>query len=133
MAPTNQIVAISSGECGDPNAEVATETWNISDPNATAPNGTNATYDFGVPTVGVAGSYFRLCWGHDPMSIGDFKFEIDGSAELAGRYVDDLECTLGIRCLMPVEGYRLAPTKQIVAISSGKCGDPNAVIANETW
>ena len=129
LTPTNKIVAISSGRCGDANATVANETWDIESAYRTDVNGSNASYDFGLPVLGVAGSYFRLCWAHNATNISDFKFEIDGSAELAGPYVDDLECTLGLQCLMDIEGYRLAPTNKLVAISSGRCGDANATVA----
>ena len=50
-------------------------------------NGTNATYDFGTPTAGFAGSFYRLCWSHDSSSLTDFNVQLDGDAEF---YVQDL-------------------------------------------
>ena len=32
-----------------------------------------------------------------------------------------------------MEGYRMELTNAIVAISSGRCGDADAVVAHETW
>ena len=66
--------------------------------------------------------YYRLCWGHDPANLSDFKFELDGLAELVGPFLGDLECTLGLPCVLHINGYGLAPTNKIVAISSGMCG-----------
>ena len=84
MEPTNAIVAISSGDCGDADAVVANETWGIEYANRTHGNGSNASYALGTPLVGVAGAFYRLCWGHDPAVLADFNVEIDASAELAG-------------------------------------------------
>ena len=61
---------------------VANETWDIVSPYATHPNGTNVSYEFGTPTVGLAGMFYRLCWAHDPSDLGDFKVEVDGDADL---------------------------------------------------
>ena len=129
---SNQIVALSSGTCGSPNASVVTATWDKVNPNSTV-NGSGSTYDLGTPSEGVAGSYFRLCWAHNPSMIADFKYEIDGDFELAGPFVGELNCTLGISCAMPVTGYRLAASNKIVAISSGACGDAAAVVVTDTW
>ena len=65
MLMTNGIVAISSGQCGDADAVVANQTWGIQKPNDTRDSGANASYDLGVPRVGLAGSFYRLCWAHD--------------------------------------------------------------------
>ena len=84
MEPTNAIVAISSGDCGDADAVVANETWGKEYANRTHVNGSNASYALGTPRVGVAGAFYRLCWGHEPAMLADFNVEIDASAELAG-------------------------------------------------
>ena len=60
------------------------------------------------------------------------RYEIDAVAELVGPHADNYNCILGLPCLLEIGGYRLASTNQIVAISSGLCGDPDAVVANET-
>ena len=58
---------------------------------------------------------------------------MDSSAELRGPRVQDLDCTLGRPCGVFLAGYGLAETNALVAISSGRCGDADAVLANETW
>merc|ERR1719353_1917718 len=66
------------------------------------------------------------------MSIEDYNVEVDPDGELAGPYVRELECTLGLECSLTVEGYRLDAKNQLVVVN-GSCGDALAVVANETW
>merc|ERR1719506_2679780 len=98
--------------------------------------GPGEMYDMGTPLVGVPGSYFKLCWGHAPTTgaLEMYNIEIDANGDLAGPDVGDLlECTLGIQCEVDLTGYGLALTNGIVALSSGSCGDADAVVATNTW
>jgi hypothetical protein len=127
----NRIVLVN-GTCGDPQAVVANETWTTANATSLAGDALGANYTFGTPTVGLVGSFYRLCWGHEPVSVEDYNVEVDSDAELAGPYVRDLQCTFGLECLVILEGYRLNSGNQMVVVN-GSCGDPQAVVANETW
>jgi hypothetical protein len=131
---TNKLVAISQGRCGDATATFANETWGIANAtNVSRDVVGNSTYDFGIPLVGLAGSFYRLCWGHDPQSIEDFIVELEPDVELVGPFGREFECTLGVACSVFVEGYRLAPSNGLVLVWNSSCGDANAIVANDTW
>ena len=85
-----------------------------------------------VRVVGLAGAFYRLCWAHEPASLADFAVEVDSSVDLAGPFVRTVECTLGLECLVMLEGYLLSSTNRMVLVN-GSCGDPDAQVANETW
>ena len=51
---------------GDPDAEVANETWDIESAYRTDMNGSNASYDFGLPVLGLA--------GHDRLPVRSLFF-----------------------------------------------------------
>jgi hypothetical protein len=125
-------MVVVNGTCGDPQAVLLNETWTTANATSLGIDGLSANYTFGTPTVGVAGSFYRLCWGHEPVSIEDYNVEVDPGAELAGPFVRNLECTLGLECLVTLEGYRLSAGNQMVLVN-GTCGDPQAVVANRTW
>jgi hypothetical protein len=135
MADTNQLVVLTNSSCGAADAAVSNETWS----NVTANcigfvcETSNSSYDFGTPLVGTPGSFYRLCWSYNPTSLGDYKFEVDGSAELAGPFTRDFECTLGVACSVVISGYKLAATDAVVALSSGTCGNASAAYNNDTW
>ena len=84
------------------------------------------------PTVGLAGSFYRLCWGHEPVSIEDYNVEVDASAELVGPFLTQILCTLGLECMLMLEGYRLSEGNRMILVN-GSCGDAGATVANETW
>jgi hypothetical protein len=136
IANTSAVVVLESGECGDVGATIATHEG-FTDATANSTFGSNATYKFGRPDSGLAGSSYKLCWGHEPNAVADYSIEIDGDAELIGPFTRTFDCTLGLACSVLLEGYRLAATNQLVAITSGACGDadmPGALAyANETW
>ena len=132
MELTNAIVAISSGRCGDADAVVANETWTTANATRLSGDGLSANYTFGTPTIGAPGGFYRLCWGYEPVSVQDYNVEVDPEAELAGPYARDIECTLGLECLLLLEGYRLSTGNRMVLVN-GTCGDPQAVVANRTW
>ena len=44
-----------------------------------------------------------------------------------GPVIRDFMCTMGLRCDLTLNGYELAPTSSIVVLSSGACGDADAV------
>ena len=128
MDDTNQLVVIN-GSCGDASAQVADETWNVANVSVgMLPS--LANYSFGTPVSGIAGSFYRLCWGHDPRgNIGEFRVELDTDAELIGPFTRNLNCTLGISCAVVVSGYRLAATNAIAVIENTTCGSADAVLA----
>ena len=86
----------------------------------------------GTPTVGVAGSFYRLCWGHDPVNLLDYNVEVDAGAELSGPLVGDyLYCALGNLCEAYLDGYGFAMSNSIIVIERpGSCGDSSATIAS---
>ena len=134
---TNRIIVITSGNCGDSEPVVASQTWGSAFGHAmseTIDGIASATYSLGTPVVGVPGDTYKLCWAHDPSVLSDFNVMIDSDAELIGPNVGDLlECTLGQQCAVSISGYNLADSNAIVAISSGACGDADAVVATNTW
>ena len=70
------MVVVSDGACGDANATVANETWGINKAaNVSVTMSTKSSYSFGTPVVGVAGSSYRLCWGHDPSNMSEFNVQ----------------------------------------------------------
>ena len=62
-----------------------------------------------------------------------FLAEVDGDAELIGASPIDVDCTLGVPCNVVLSGYELAFANGLVILSSGECGDADAVVATETW
>merc|ERR1719183_2233480 len=125
-------MVVVNGTCGDQQAAVASETWTTKNATSLANDTLSANYTFGTPTVGLVGSFYRLCWGHEPLSIEGYNVEVDGSAELAGPFVRALNCTLGLECHVTLDGYRLNARNRMVIVN-GTCGDQLAVVANETW
>ena len=81
LTEENKIVPISSGRCGEEGAVVANAAWrskcNYTEPNQTGVDGAHATYIFGTPSAGSAGSFYKLCWGHAPQSFAEFDVEVD--------------------------------------------------------
>ena len=115
LSAGNRMVVVN-GTCGDPQAVVANRTWTMANATSLATEGLSANYTFGTPTVGVAGSFYRLCWGHEPISTGDYNVEVDAIAELAGPFIRDLECTLGLECLLSLDGYGLSAGNRMVLV-----------------
>ena len=77
LSATNKMAVVSDGACGDANATVANETWGIANAtNVSANDSMNSSYSFGTPVVGVAGSFYILCWGYDPVTMSDFNVEV---------------------------------------------------------
>ena len=86
----------------------------------------------GTPVLGVAGSFYQLCWAHEYSSdLGDFKVQIDDAAELRGPYVANYSCIMGLSCTLIITGFGMEPTNEIVAVN-GSCGNSTEV-ANLTW
>jgi hypothetical protein len=87
----------------------------------------NSSYSFGTPVVGVAGSFYILCWGYDPVTMSDFNVEVNGAAVLAGPWTSDHRCTLGVECVLDLSGYRINSSNRLI-VTAGYCGDANATI-----
>jgi hypothetical protein len=145
---TNQIVILGSGSCGGTGAEVAAWAGGlvlVGEESQSAGHGygygtgmgtylTQETYALGVPTSGVPGSQYILCWGHDPAGGLDLlNVQLDGDAELSGPDVADFACTLGEPCHFVVTGHDLHTTNRIIVLSTGNCGDSAPAVASTTW
>jgi hypothetical protein len=101
-------------------------------------------YDFGLPIVlsgayvsegkttfqSSAGDYFKLCWGHDPDSLQQYRFQVDVDATLAGPKVGNVECTLGVHCTVEIETVGMYSSNAVVVLEEGECGDADATLAN---
>jgi hypothetical protein len=90
---------------------------------------TDSFYDFGKPIVGVAGSFYRVCWGHDPKSIAEYRFQVDYDFTLVGPNVDNVECTLGVPCNIEVEQVGWYWSTGVVVLLNGSCGDADPEVA----
>ena len=66
------------------------------------------SYVFGTPLRGAVGSSYALCWGHDPRRPADFPIVVDASGALVGPERADARCTLGLACVVELDGYDLA-------------------------
>ena len=85
LAATNKVLVLDYGECGDENVTLTNWTGTLN-PQQESGNPTSSSpahalrpnfsgfYDFGKPIVGVPGIFYRLCWGHDPQSLSEFRF-----------------------------------------------------------
>jgi hypothetical protein len=122
------MVLLSQGACGDANAIVANETWGIANAtNASPIDSMNSSYNFGTPVAGLAGGFYVLCWGYDPVNMSDFNVEVDGAAVLAGPWIGDHRCTLGVECVSELSGYRMNSSNRFI-VTAGYCGDANATM-----
>jgi hypothetical protein len=127
LADTNKLAATSGG-CGA-GATVDADTWDVIAPTTVASDGSEAVFNFGVPTVGSPGSFYYLCWGHNPGALGDLLVELDDSGELTGPELNEFRCILGLPCSLTLSGYELSSSSSIVVLSEGSCGGSDAVKA----
>ena len=75
--PPNSVV---TDLCGDPNAYISN--WlGITNPNLVRGD-MNHTYFLGTPITGVSGGFHRVCWGYAPVTMFDYKVQIDGTTHL---------------------------------------------------
>merc|ERR1719265_2309306 len=81
-----------------------------------------------LPNAGVARTGYALCWGHDPGSPSDYSFYV-GDFAMVGIHVGNQSCTLGLQCILTVEGHALANTNYIVALATDICADAELQIA----
>jgi hypothetical protein len=93
-------------------------------------NGTNATYTFGSPIFGDPGDQYRLCWGHDPAGLTDFKFEIDPTYGLIGPDRGNYSCTIGEPCNAQITGFGLNASNHLVMGAFGECGEPDLMVSS---
>ena len=52
-----------------------------------------------MPTVGLPGGDYKLCWGHEPRGVDyleDYNVELDPCGILEGIFAEDFACTLGM-------------------------------------
>jgi hypothetical protein len=75
-----------------------------------------------TPVVGPPGKFFKLCWGHEPADKTDYKFMVTNTATLAGPFLTNFECTLGMPCRVTLRGIDLQVTNAIRLIT-GRCDD----------
>merc|ERR1719281_1163513 len=127
MDMTNEIVAVN-GSCGN-STEVSNVTWTRTTGDVFA-NGTNATYTFGSPLFGDPGDQYRLCWGHDPGGLTDFKFEIDPAYGLIGPATGNYSCTIGEPCMAELSGFGLNESNMLIMGAFGECGDPALMVSS---
>merc|ERR1719506_3248629 len=105
-------------------------------PTEVAADGSSAVFDFGTPTgsaeaPATPGAVYHLCWGPEG-EVEDLLVELDPVGELTGPELNEFECTLGLPCSLGLTGYELKATSSIVVLTSGNCGDANAVAAGWT-
>jgi hypothetical protein len=73
----------------------------------------------GFTALAVAGNHFKLCWAHEAghnAALGLFRFELDGNFEIHGPWRRDYTCTLGIACVITLEGYGFSDTNKLVIL-----------------
>jgi hypothetical protein len=86
--------------------------------------------DIGVPTEGLPGNFYKVCWAYAATELADYKVEVVDVATLVGPGRSDLACTLGVGlCEITVSGYQLAQTNKLVVLQNGTCGGADAVVA----
>ena len=62
IASSSRAVFLSNGSCGDDDAVVANEPFEIA--NASG-SGDNASFDFGMPLMGEPGNFYKVCFRMD--------------------------------------------------------------------
>ena len=129
LTASSRLALVGSAGCGS--ADVVS--WASVAEAAVA--STAAVYMLGTPLAGTPGSSYSLCWSHVERALEDFVVAIDPGFVLAGPHRGSFHCALGDLggCAVLVAGRGLAPASGLVALSSGACGDADAVAyANAT-
>jgi hypothetical protein len=124
LVDTSSIVALSAGDCGAEDAEVAADQWQDAVVAARADDGSQSTYDLGRVVRGLPGPIYKICWAHNPLSLADYKVELDTDFGLKGPYRSDHECALGHPCDVPISGWAFEDFNSLVLVHGGECGDP---------
>jgi hypothetical protein len=143
LESTNAVVILSNGSCGNANATVdwvATQTWTA----VRANQSDFFEYIMGRPVFGLAGGFYKLCWGSNPrelnytnksepavgpahlpvqMNLADFNVEIDPDFGLVGPYRGEFDCELGAQCRVTVGGWGITELNKLVIVTGGFCGD----------
>jgi hypothetical protein len=63
-----------------------------------------------------------MCWGYDPHVQNDMSFFM-GYFAMKGANYNDRACTLGVPCVLTLQGYGLMQKNRVLILKDGNCGD----------
>jgi hypothetical protein len=85
LEASNAIVAISDGTCGTDSMVLASWQGESGRTPVAADDSLLKEFGFGTALVGTSGSFYKLCWSHEPSSLLSYNVAIDLSADLFAR------------------------------------------------
>ena len=75
-------------------------------------------------------SFYTLCWAHEPLGFGDYKFSLEKDFELMGPLAGGyFTCMVGAPCILKIPGYGIAAHSTVLVIANGTCGDLYSQVA----
>jgi len=88
-----------------------------------------ARYEFGVPTGGITAIDFRICFSQTGATTGDHRTEL-GTLIMSGPFVEPspFTCTMGITCMVTIDGAALAGQNKLVMLKQGECGSSTDLV-----